>query len=119
MSELDEFLKGRERDRHKPKRRRVGCRGVVVPGLKKIGAQALSVRQQLIERDGSKCFFCFGEMRHGDVTIEHLLALSLGGKNHVDNLALAHGVCNSKAGNLPVLDKLWIRENNRQVPCVK
>ena len=52
-------------------------------------------------------------MRNGDVTFEHLLAKSLGGKNHIDNLALAHGVCNNKAGNLPVIDKLWIRENNR------
>lgn len=108
-SPLSEFLERRELDRGKPRRKR-NCRGVRIPGIRTASGKALPLISRLLKRDGSKCFFCLGEMRRGDITIEHLLAQSHGGSNNEHNLALAHSVCNSKAGNLSIVEKVSIRE---------
>ncbi len=118
MSELAGFLERRERNRGKPRRTR-NCRGVRIPGLRTASGKARSLPSRLLKRDGSKCFFCLGEMRRGDITIEHLLAKSLGGTNNENNLALAHSVCNNKAGNLSIVEKLRIRDGFRVVNNIR
>lgn len=69
-------------------------------------------KAQLIERDGTRCFYCGQEMEE-DITIEHLIALSCGGKNSLSNMVLAHQKCNQDAHNLPVSEKVKIAINNR------
>ncbi len=66
------------------------------------------------KRAGDGCFYCphpFTEQR--PATIEHILALSMGGSNNIANLALAHAECNLMAGNMPVMEKIRLREWNR------
>jgi hypothetical protein len=66
------------------------------------------------KRDGDGCFYCphpFTEER--PATIEHILALALGGSHHIGNLALAHAECNLMAGSMPVMEKIRLREFNR------
>lgn len=62
-------------------------------------------KEALIKRDGRDCFYC-GSPMHDDITLEHLIALSSGGKNTLANMVLCHEACNKEVGNLPVVDKV-------------
>ena len=66
-------------------------------------------RLALIERDGADCFFCRKPLVD-DITVEHLVSRHKGGPDHMDNLVLAHISCNEKAANLPLIDKIKMRE---------
>lgn len=67
----------------------------------------------LVERDGDLCFYCGLKMPPDDMTREHLLSVQSGGNNHIDNLVLAHKLCNLKAGHLPVVKKVLLRDKLR------
>lgn len=60
----------------------------------------------LWHRDGNLCFYCAKPMAEEDMTAEHLVSLDKGGPNHIDNMALAHAHCNTRAGNLPLVKKI-------------
>ncbi len=62
----------------------------------------------LLNRHGSKCFYCLHELG-SDISIEHLLEKSRGGTNAHDNLRLAHAGCNRAVIGLSVMDKLQLR----------
>lgn len=64
----------------------------------------------LTERDGSCCFFCRLTIPDGLETIEHLVARTSGGPDHLANMALAHRRCNERAGTLSLLEKIRLRE---------
>ena len=66
----------------------------------------------LLKRDGDCCFLCWGKLRD-DVTVEHLVAVTHGGPNHIANKALAHKGCNARMGNLSAMEKVRMREANR------
>lgn len=61
----------------------------------------------LLDRDGSNCFFC-GKPLGQDITVEHLVAVSHGGPNHISNLFLAHFVCNASAGHMSAPEKIAV-----------
>lgn len=67
----------------------------------------------ILERDGDLCFYCALIMPPDDMTREHLLAVNSGGINHIDNLVLAHRACNQRAGHLPVIKKVLLRDQLR------
>lgn len=70
-----------------------------------LGPTVLSVHQ-IAERDGTRCYVCrrkvdmrlSGRAKWGP-TIEHIVAVSLGGTNAPENLALSHRHCNVARGN--------------------
>ena len=66
-------------------------------------------REKLIERDGYGCWFC-GKLMGDDCTIEHLVPKSQGGRNSLANYALAHRKCNNDAADMPLVQKLAMRE---------
>jgi hypothetical protein len=66
----------------------------------------------LLVRDGDGCFFC-GAPLDGDITVEHLVAVSHGGPNHISNLFLAHAECNRLAGHMSSPEKVAIAIRNR------
>ncbi len=66
--------------------------------------------QTLFARDGHECWFCARELGAHDATIEHLLNVSNGGNNHVNNLTIACNPCNQKARNMCITDKVVLRE---------
>ena len=68
-----------------------------------------SFRSQIIERDGTNCFYCGEPMTEEDMTLEHLVARSLNGQNTLENIVLAHSLCNNRAGVLPLHDKLALK----------
>ena len=65
---------------------------------------------QLRERDGSGCFFCRLPVDDTDASIEHLVPRGHGGPDHLSNYALAHKMCNAKAGHLSLMEKIRMRE---------
>lgn len=75
-------------------------------------------KQILIERDGCDCFYC-GLPLGDDITVEHLLSLSSGGKNTIGNMVLAHFECNQSAHNKTIAAKVKMaldgRLNNQQI----
>lgn len=68
-----------------------------------------AIVEKLLHRDGPECFFC-GKRMKDDISVEHLLSRSKGGSNHLDNLVLAHILCNSEASNRAIVDKIKMRE---------
>lgn len=72
-------------------------------------------KTQLLERDGTRCFYCGLEMED-DITVEHLIALSCGGKNNLSNMVLTHEECNQAVHNLPISEKVNIAISKRTKP---
>jgi hypothetical protein len=70
-------------------------------------------RAKLLDRDGNECWFCGLEMASDDMTIEHLAPKSAGGRNMLVNYALAHSVCNNRAGDMPLIQKIEMRTKMR------
>lgn len=62
-------------------------------------------KAKLIERDGTDCFLC-GKPLEEDITLEHLIALSSGGKNNLSNMVLMHEKCNQEVSNAPINEKV-------------
>jgi 5-methylcytosine-specific restriction endonuclease McrA len=71
---------------------------------KRTSVDELTIRK----RDGDDCFYCCEVVAIGEGTIEHLVAVSHKGPNHISNKFLAHGPCNSRAGNQSAPQKIAI-----------
>ena len=72
------------------------------------------LKASLAARDGRLCFYCNKLMQADDMSIEHLLSRAAGGTNHMSNLVLAHPKCNQEAHNLPIIEKILLREKMTQ-----
>ncbi len=66
--------------------------------------------QTLFKRDGMKCWFCEKPLDAHTATIEHLLNVSNGGNNHINNLTIADAPCNQKARNMCITEKVALKE---------
>jgi len=55
----------------------------------------------LVERDGPDCFLCGEEFgKNQKMTIDHWIPKSAGGSEDLDNLRLAHKICNVRKSDL-------------------
>lgn len=63
--------------------------------------QKNSRKRQLVERYGyeSRCFWCGKLLPIEQLTLDHLLPISRGGSNNLENLRLACLPCNQGRGN--------------------
>lgn len=68
--------------------------------------------KKLMERDGNLCFYTGKELNDDNSSIEHLIPLSKGGKNNLDNLVLCLKEENAKMANLPLVEKIKYKINN-------
>lgn len=69
---------------------------------------------KLLCRDGNRCFYC-DQLLNDDITIEHLIPVSKGGKDNLDNMVLAHQKCNQEAGTMPLSKKVELAIQNRTI----
>lgn len=60
----------------------------------------------LAARDGKRCFADLRKLSFDDLTIEHLLSVSHGGTDSLNNLCLLCEECNRAVGNLPLTQKI-------------
>ena len=68
------------------------------------------ILQTIFKRDGKKCWFCDQPLTLETATVEHLLNVSNGGNNHLNNLTVACSPCNQKARNMCITAKVALRE---------
>lgn len=72
-------------------------------------ALALS-RRAVFERDGNRCAYCGREFGRADLTLDHVIPRSRGGRNSFDNVVTACGPCNfRKADRTPLEAKMQLR----------
>ena len=66
---------------------------------KQYGQERRWARNALIKRDGMICQLCHEPIeRLDDVTIDHIIPVSKGGLDRLDNYRLAHEGCNRERG---------------------
>jgi hypothetical protein len=54
---------------------------------------------RLLQKYGTKCFWCGHELPKEAITVDHYIPLSKGGSNNTENLRIACYGCNQKRGN--------------------
>lgn len=82
-------------------------------GVRTVARNSTSAKKHLLEKYGPICFYCGGDFDPNDLTQEHLLSALHNGPNRIENKALACANCNRRAGNLPLIDKILLRERLR------
>ena len=55
-------------------------------------------RRFVAERDQWLCGICGGKVERADVSVDHIIPMSLGGLHAYDNAQLAHKICNIRKG---------------------
>jgi HNH endonuclease len=58
--------------------------------------------EDLIERDGPSCVWCGRELWRRDLTVEHVVPRSRGGRTTSENTVVACRSCNRRRGSRPV-----------------
>ena len=66
-----------------------------------------------MKRDGDSCFIC-GKPLLDDITVEHLIGLSHGGRNFYWNRVLAHHDCNQAVNRMDLVEKIKYILKNRK-----
>ena len=69
-----------------------------VPGGSGRSSLPPATRAAVIERDGYVCKLCGEDVEPDDVHIDHIHPVSKGGSDKLDNLQVAHSLCNIKKG---------------------
>lgn len=63
--------------------------------------------EKLVKRDGERaCAYCGKPLGWDNATIEHVIPVSRGGPDRIDNMVIACRVCNAYMGDAPLIDKL-------------
>ena len=76
-------------------------------------------RALIIKRDGKACFYCGEVIPNEDITLEHLIARSRGGRDILENFVIAHSKCNNEMGVLPLNMKVDKAIKNRVEKFIK
>src|SRR2546425_896881 len=61
-----------------------------------------AMRQAVFARDEFECQFCRVKLPSGQLTIDHLVPLALGGLDEMTNYVTCCQPCNAKKGSLPL-----------------
>jgi 5-methylcytosine-specific restriction endonuclease McrA len=85
------------------------------------GPDKIGKVDRLRARDGNCCWLCNKPMDFDAIpntahawSIEHLVPLSRGGPDTLENLALCHPGCNRILKDRPLADKIRLRERRRR-----
>ncbi len=80
-----------------------------VTGTKRKRFEA-EMKCRLQDRDGDYCFYTNVQLTPETMSIEHLIPVSKGGKNNLDNLVLCTVESNRYMADKPLVEKLKIRD---------
>ena len=85
------------------------------------GPDNLSKIDRLRARDGGRCWLCDGPIDFkadpgtaNAPTKEHVLSQCHDGPDRLENLVLCHRRCNQELNNLPVAEKVKLRDKRRE-----
>jgi len=81
-------------------------------GQKKKRSKYKTIKDEIIRRDGLVCFYTLEKIKKEDASVEHLIPISKGGTNNIDNMVICEKKINMKLGNESLLNKLKFREKN-------
>jgi 5-methylcytosine-specific restriction endonuclease McrA len=76
-------------------------RGFADPGSSKDARIRRNRARAVVERHGETCWLCHRSIADGELTMDHVVPRSKGGRATRDNLRPAHAECNVKRGNGP------------------
>lgn len=66
---------------------------------------------RLVAEYGGQCYLCHKEfIKKSDITIDHLVAKSMGGNDSIENLRLAHIECNQSKKNMSLEEYAVLQE---------
>ena len=71
------------------------------------------LKRQLLDRDGDECFYCGFPILGTEYNIEHLISVTGGGSDRLENKVLTHITCNDMAGHKHLPEKLKLRDQMR------
>ena len=67
----------------------------------------VSKRQEIYDRDSGRCAYCSTRLAFGDITLDHVIPRSRGGRNTMANRVVACQSCNlAKGDTLPKVHPL-------------
>jgi 5-methylcytosine-specific restriction endonuclease McrA len=72
------------------------------------------IRDLLLELHGPFCWLCNEEIASDELTLDHIVPHSRGGRNAIANVRLAHRSCNQVRGNGPVPELLLTKRMERR-----
>ena len=75
--------------------------GYVNRGISKDARIRRNRAQAVVAHHGEICWLCLKPITNGDLTMDHVVPRSKGGRTTRDNLRPAHSKCNRKRGNGP------------------
>lgn len=78
-----------------------------------------NTRDLLIKKYGKICFYTLEEMQDDEISLEHLIPLSKGGLNNVDNMVLCKKEINQGMGNKSLIEKIEFREETLKKKWLK
>jgi len=64
------------------------------------------------------CYVCGKHVKEGNATLEHIIPLSLGGSDEMDNLSISHYQCNQARGNDSNFSWNKFKANDIKQACV-
>jgi len=84
-----------------------------------MASKTAKFKTELLWRHGRYCAIC-GKKIHSldDLTVDHIIPLSKGGKNEIENCQLAHRKCNSMKKDLMPDVYAWRARHNRYLMVI-
>jgi 5-methylcytosine-specific restriction endonuclease McrA len=70
--------------------------------------QPTAMRVRVIERDKATCYMCHRKLPFEEITLEHIIPRSRGGKTVESNLKVACEPCNNRKGNRLISECPWL-----------
>lgn len=74
------------------------------------------VKQAVKNTGGFFCYLCHKEILLSDLTLDHVVPLDRGGKNHSKNLRIAHMLCNSAKSNMDLTYYRMFSKLEKELP---
>lgn len=77
-----------------------------VPRTNRQSKKKQRLYETMVERDGSNCVYCGCDLTYETATIEHIVAMTAGGPDHLSNFALACKACNNEVDSMSGAEKI-------------
>lgn len=81
-------------------------------GEKKKRTSYCKIKEALLSKYGNMCFYTLEPMTEEEISVEHLVPLSKGGVNNIENMVLCKKEINALLADKSLVEKILFREEN-------